>query len=189
MTSSTSFWLIRHAVVLGPVGVIHPSNARADLGDRDRLASLAAQLPGQAISYCSPARRTRDTASALGLTPMIAPKLKEQDFGSWTGHRHDSLVRKRDVDYEKFWASPAANAPPGGESFEEQIARTEIAVDGMPIGDVVLVVHSGTIRAMLAIALMLDPARALSFVVDPLSLTRIDRLSGGWRIVSVNQTR
>jgi alpha-ribazole phosphatase len=57
----------------------------------------------------------------------------------------------------------------------------------LPAGDVVLVVHSGTIRAAIAIALDLDPDAALRFVIDPLSVTRIDRLESGWRVVAVNQ--
>jgi alpha-ribazole phosphatase len=57
----------------------------------------------------------------------------------------------------------------------------------MPAGEAVLVVHSGTIRALLPIALDLEPDNALRFVIDPLSLTRIDRLDGGWRVVAVNQ--
>jgi alpha-ribazole phosphatase len=57
----------------------------------------------------------------------------------------------------------------------------------LPAGNVVLVVHSGTVRAVLAIALDLAPEVALRFVIDPLSLTRIDRLANGWRIVAVNQ--
>jgi alpha-ribazole phosphatase len=44
-------------------------------------------------------------------------------------------------------------------------------------------VHSGTIRA----ALDLKPDGALRFVIDPLSLTRIDRLDNAWRVVAVNQ--
>ena len=56
----------------------------------------------------------------------------------------------------------------------------------LPPGDVVLVVHSGTVRAALAIALEMAPEQALRFVIDPLSLTRIDRLAGGWRVISVN---
>ena len=47
--------------------------------------------------------------------------------------------------------------------------------------------HSGTIRAVLAIALDLKPGQALRCVIDPLSLTRIDRLADGWRVVAVNQ--
>ena len=42
-------------------------------------------------------------------------------------------------------------------------------------------------RAVLAIALEITPDSALRFVIDPLSLTRIDRLEGGWRVVAVNQ--
>jgi len=40
---------------------------------------------------------------------------------------------------------------------------------------------------MLCIALEIEPEAALRFAIDPLSLTRIDRLSGGWRVTSVNQ--
>ena len=68
--------------------------------------------------------------------------------------------------------------------------RSDARVDGLaslPAGDVVLVVHSGTIRAALAIALDLAPDAALRFVIDPLSLTRIDRLESGWRVVAVNE--
>jgi alpha-ribazole phosphatase len=42
------------------------------------------------------------------------------------------------------------------------------------------------VRAALAIALEMAPEQALRFVIDPLSLTRIDRLAGGWRVISVN---
>jgi alpha-ribazole phosphatase len=49
------------------------------------------------------------------------------------------------------------------------------------------VVHSGTVRAALAIALDLPPVAALRFAIDPLSLTRIDRLAGGWRVIGVNR--
>ncbi|WP_430642477.1 histidine phosphatase family protein [Bradyrhizobium paxllaeri] len=47
-------------------------------------------------------------------------------------------------------------------------------------------VHSGTIRAALCVALDIAPQAALRFVIDPLSITRIDRLRNDWRIVSVN---
>jgi alpha-ribazole phosphatase len=91
------------------------------------------------------------------------------------------------VTAREFWKSPASNAPPGGESFVDQIARTIAGLASFPAGDVVLVVHSGTIRAALAIALDLTPEAALRFAIDPLSLTRIDRLDNGWRVVAVNQ--
>ena len=86
-----------------------------------------------------------------------------------------------------FLEIPSQQPPPGGESFVDQIFRATEGLAALPAGDVVLVVHSGTIRAALAIALDLDPDSALRFVIDPLSLTRIDRLDNAWRVVAVNQ--
>jgi alpha-ribazole phosphatase len=89
-------------------------------------------------------------------------------------------------------ARPIANSgnrPPAtdrGESFVDQIARASAGLAALPAGEAILVVHSGTIRAVLAIALDLAPEQALRFVIDPLSLTRVDRLEDGWRVVAVN---
>ncbi|UTD26474.1 histidine phosphatase family protein [Bradyrhizobium sp. WD16] len=185
--SESRLWLIRHAPVAGGRGIIHAPDAPADVSDMAAFAALAAMLPAGAPSFASPARRTRDTAAALGLAAIPEPAFREQDFGAWTGRRHRDLEAEGGETYRAFWAAAATNAPPGGESFVGQIARVRAGLGAVPIGDVVLVVHSGTVRAALAVALDLDPAAALRFVVDPLSLTRIDRLAGNWRISGVNQ--
>jgi alpha-ribazole phosphatase len=136
---------------------------------------------------CSPARRTRETAHALGLDAVEDAAFREQDFGDWTGRRHNDLAAELGETYREFWKSPAGNRPPGGESFVDQISRARTGLASLPTGDVVMVVHSGTVRALLAIALDLAPDNALRFVIDPLSLTRIDRLENGWRVGFVNQ--
>ncbi len=186
MSGETHLWLIRHAPVDGPRGIIHDPDAPADTSDIASFASLRAELPVLAPVLCSPARRAWDTALALGLTPIKEPAFREQNFGTWTGRRHDDLAAEMGVIHVDFWRSPAANRPPGGESFVDQIARVAEGLAALPAGDVVLVVHSGTIRATLAIALDIAPDSALRFVIDPLSLTRIDQLENGWRIVVVN---
>jgi alpha-ribazole phosphatase len=187
MSGETNLWLIRHAPVDGPRGVIHAPDAPADLRDTAAIAALEAKRPKAAFAVCSPARRTRETAHALGLQAVEDAAFREQDFGNWTGRRHNDLVAELGEAYRAFWKSPAANRPPGGESFVDQIERARAGLASLPSGDAVLVVHSGTIRALLAIALELAPDSALRFVIDPLSLTRIDRLENGWRVVSVNQ--
>lgn len=187
MGTETDLWLIRHAPVDGPRGVIHGPDAPADISDATAFAALKARLPGDAFAVCSPARRTWETAVALGLDPVKEACFREQDFGAWTGRRHDDLVAEFGDAYRDFWKSPAGNAPPGGESFVDQIARAAAGLAALPAGDAVLVVHSGTIRAVLAIALDLSPDAALRFVIDPLSLTRIDHLDSGWRVVAVNR--
>lgn len=186
MKTATNLWLIRHAPVDGPRGVIHGPDAPADVSDAAAFAALKVRLPAAAPCFCSPARRTRETALALLLDPVEQGAFAEQDFGMWTGRRHDDLAAELGAAYQDFWTSPADGRPPGGESFADQIARVRGGLACLPAGDVILVVHSGTVRAVLAIALDLAPDAALRFVIDPLSLTRIDRLANGWRIVAVN---
>jgi alpha-ribazole phosphatase len=186
MSDESHLWLIRHAPVDGPRGVIHAPDAPADLSDAAAFAALQARLPAQVFAVCSPARRTRETATRLSLDAVEDAAFREQDFGAWTGRRHHDLTAELGEAYRAFWKSPAANCPPGGESFVDQIARARGGLETLPAGDVVLVVHSGTVRAVLAIALDLAADSALRFVIDPLSLTRIDRLENGWRIGAVN---
>ena len=185
--TETRLWLVRHAPVAGPRGVIHAPDAPADLRDVQGIALLRALLPAGATAVASPARRTLETAHALGLEPRSEPAFREQHFGAWTGRRHDDLAAELGDDYRAFWSQAAHNRPPGGESFCDQIARVGAGIDLLPDGDVVLVVHSGTVRAALAIALDIPPERALGLVVDPWSLTRIDRLGTEWRVVCVNR--
>ena len=187
MSTVTNLWLIRHAPVDGPRGVIHGPDAPADISDVEAFVARTANLPANAFAACSPARRTFETAVALGLDPVKQVLFREQDFGAWTGRRHNDLVTELGEAYHDFWKSPASNAPPGGESFVDQIGRTADGLSALPPGDVILVVHSGTVRTVLAIALDLASDAALRFVIDPLSLTRIDRLENGWRVVAVNR--
>jgi alpha-ribazole phosphatase len=183
----TRLWLVRHAPVAGPRGVIHAPDAPADLGDATALSLLRATLPAAAAAMASPARRTRETALALGLSARAEPAFREQHFGDWTGRRHDDLAAELGDGYRAFWSGAAANRPPGGESFCDQIVRVADGLARLPDGDVVLIVHSGTIRSVLSIALDIAPDAALRFVIDPLSLTRVDRVAGGWRVVCVNR--
>jgi alpha-ribazole phosphatase len=187
MSEESRLWLIRHAPVAGPQGVMYGVDAPADVSDQAALAALRVRLPDAAICVASPSIRTLETAAALGLHPTAEPKFSEQDFGQWTGWRHDDLAREFGAAYRDFWSAPASSRPPGGENFVEQIARVRAGFAKLPVGDVIMVVHSGTVRAALAIALDLSSEAALRFTIDPLSLTRIDRVAGGWRVVGVNR--
>jgi alpha-ribazole phosphatase len=186
MSEGNRLWLIRHAPVAGPKGVIHDTDAPAGTSDAAALTALRAKLPAEAASFASPSRRTLETAAALGLRPTPDQNFREQNFGDWTGRRHDDLARELGAAYRDFWRAPASGRPSGGESFIDQIGRVREGLMALPPGDAVLVVHSGTVRAALAIALELAPESALRFAIDPLSLTRIDRLTNGWRVVCVN---
>jgi len=187
MQRLSQLWLIRHAPVDGPRGLIHDIDAPADVSDAAALSRLRLLLPSPHVAVSSPARRARDTAAALGLVGGIDPAFSEQDFGRWTGRNHEDIRRDSEATYAAFWRAPARNKPPGGESFIDQIARVGAGLAGLPAGDVILIAHAGTVRAALAVALDLPADNALRFVIDPLSLTRLDRLDDGWRVVAVNR--
>jgi len=186
MPQQSQLWLIRHAPVGGLHGIIHDIDAPADVGDAAALLRLRGQLPGQHVAISSPARRARETAAALGLLVSSDPAFNEQDFGDWTGRSHEEIRRDSEAVYDEFWRAAAGNRPPGGESFVEQIARVRAGIEALPAGDVIIVAHAGTIRAALALALEMPPDNALQFVIDPLSLTRVDRIGKAWRVVAVN---
>lgn len=174
-----SFWWVRHAPTDAAPGEIvgrldHPCAAI----DTTAAAALARVLPAGAPVVTSGLARCLTTARALGLTPEHTdPAFLEQDFGAWQGRTWET------VEAGAFWDNPAETAPPDGESFADQVARVGPAVRSwqrtIGSGDLVCVAHAGTIRAALACALELPPAMALRFVVEPLSLTRIDVFADG----------
>ncbi|UKJ73584.1 histidine phosphatase family protein [Azospirillum brasilense] len=197
---NTRWWLIRHAPVPNPGNVIYGrSDPAADTGDSDALAALAARLPPQAVWVTSHLRRTRQTAAALRLPgsdmALVERALAEQDFGRWEGLSHDDVAELHPGEARRFWNAPAAEAPPDGESFAavmERVAGAVARLTDLYAGrDIVAVIHGGSIRAALALALDLTPQAALRLAVAPLSLSRIDHYGsdgegGSWSVVALN---
>jgi alpha-ribazole phosphatase len=192
------WWWVRHGPVAGPPGrILGQLDPGADLiGQEHRLAALKRILPQHAYRVSSSLKRARDTATAISRSePVLEFGLNEQHFGCWQGLTHDEVARLHPTDWQRVWAAPQDEAPGGGESFSELIRRVADVVESISATtdaeDVVAIAHAGTIRAALALALDLKPERALTFVVDPLSVTRIDRLifdAGeiAYRLVYVN---
>ena len=196
---STRWWLVRHAPVPCPHGRITGRlDVACDVSDEEDFRQLASRIPANSVLVESGLMRCRQTAGALetaGLMlppPVVEPDLVEQNFGRWQGKSWMELDAAKDPDLAAFWQDPAEATPPEGESFAIMCARVRRAIhrlsDQFPGRDVVAIVHAGTIRAALAMALGLEPAQALRFAVQPLSLTRIDGTPEGWRVECVNVT-
>ena len=195
----TRWWLVRHAPAINPDGLIYgQGEVEADCSDRAALEVLAGLLPPAPIRMVTPLARTTATAEALWgqAECVVEPALVEQSFGEWQGLSHDGLATLEDPAVTAFWQAPATARPPGGESFADVVARVALALDRWSAEfkgrDIVAVCHGGAIRAALAVALGLEPAQALAFQIDPLSLTRLDHIPvpGGpavWRVVTVNR--
>ncbi len=199
----TTFWLIRHALVA--------ENERAKLyGIMDvqlcpeslvaqvpMYRALAARLPRPALWACTPLSRTRRTAEAIFAAGYpaqeltVEPGLIEQNLGDYQGLPHAELPPLLTAPAHPFWPLAGTERPPNGESMADVLIRVGEALDRMAARfagqDVVVVSHGGAIRAAVAHAMALDADQALHLSVQNLSLTRLERLDEGWRVVSLNE--
>ncbi len=190
---STRLWLIRH----GPThqsGMIGWSDVPADLSDHKRIAALEARLPdGPIIS--SDLIRAHATATAVQGTRRRLPddpNLREMNFGVWEGHTFSEISAQSPALARDFWANPGDHAPQDGESWNAFSSRVREALIALCAAhadeDLIIVAHFGVIVAALQWALALENHAAMRFSIDNLSLTRIDKMDGGFRVSSVNQT-
>jgi broad specificity phosphatase PhoE len=201
--TDTRFWLIRHALV--------EENARAMLyGTMDvplcpdtlvaqvpMYGALGDRLPRPADWIVTPLSRTVLTADALfragypAQTPVVEPGLIEQDLGEWQGLPHAELPSQLQLPAHPFWPLGGNEVPPGGESMAQVIIRVGAAMERLAVAhagrDVVIVSHGGAIRAAVAHALGIAADNALHLSVHNISLTRMDRLAAGWRVIAVNE--
>lgn len=205
MTAVTRWWLLRHAPVINPERRIYgQGDVEADTSEPEPFRRLAAVLPTGAVWLSTHLRRTQQTAAAIRAAwadaetppePAVETALAEQHFGAWQGLTHGELNARKPRAAHRFWLAPAHERPPGGESFEDLSARVAAALVRLTADhagrDVVAVLHGGSIRAALGLALALDPEAALRFRIDTLSLTRIDAIAEAhgavaWRVEAVN---
>jgi broad specificity phosphatase PhoE len=205
----TRWWWVRHAPVVGHGGKIYgQGDIDCDVSDTASFEGLAAKLPKGAVWLTSHLSRTTKTANAIlqagGASPanpeefIVEHDLAEQCFGDWQKCSWDELHAKGGPEYKAFWINPGYQAPPGGESFADLIARTSTVIgrfnDWYPDRDIVAVAHGGTIRAAIALAMKLEPVIALSVMVANLTITRVDFVSDGlyrgqggvWRVEGIN---
>jgi broad specificity phosphatase PhoE len=111
--------------------------------------------------WCSPLARARETAEVvgrrIGLTPRPDARFAETDTGDWTG-RSFAEVRAEDPEgFRRFQVSDPSFRYPGGESFAEQSARVQDALEDLRADaealPALVVCHRGVIRLALAVAL------------------------------------
>ena len=198
--TSTTWWWVRHAPVVEMTGLLYGQmDLAADVSDDAAFAALAAKLPEDALWITSTLQRTRQTFDAIMAArgtsaepDLIEPDLIEQGFGDWQGLSYNQIRERTDP---ALWVSPGTAEPPGGESFATVIKRVAPAIERLNEQHagrhIVAVVHGGTIRAALAAALDLSPDKALSLVIDNLSLSRLEAIGDpsiplAWRVHYIN---
>jgi len=153
-------------------------------------ANISTPLPSNAIWYSSPLIRSVDTAHWLmqsigeNTAPLnIAPELMEQNFGVWEGKTYaEAWAEAESSGKMKEWDNPAVIKPEGGESFIGVCARVDHWIEARMKENIdkplIIVAHSGSIRAVLRHALGIIPSQALLFTVEYGSITFVEYPAG-----------
>lgn len=189
--------------------------ALSDKG-RDAVAQLGLSLLEHCPIgswICSPMKRTRESSSILRISELteigrsIFPaeqfdaRLVELNFGDWEGMTWSQVHEQYSVKMNEWGQDWVNRAPPNGETFLEQahrcndwltswIAQTQIAPGDVASSSqsALLVIHGGSIRALVCNCLGWPLERAMSFRVDPASLCVLQQKvpSGPWHVRLLN---
>ena len=122
---------------------MHPLNAAEHLAQR--IGSFD-------MFYCAPQKAARDTADVMFKTAMIAPEIRDIDYGRWSGRLIRDVALEDDIAFQS-WVR--GSPPPGGESLQQLIDRVTKWLDARmnEKGNTAAIVSSAVMRAVVISAL------------------------------------
>lgn len=157
------------------------------LGVRQATA-LAGIVGGADRVVCSPLRRTRETAAALGLPVTIDERWIEIDYGTLDGTPLADLPAATWAE----WRADIGYVPGGGESLAALGERVRAAcadlVEEAKVHDIVVVTHVSPIKAAAAWALGAPDEVTWRMYCAPASITEISTKGAAPSLHSFNIT-
>jgi phosphoserine phosphatase len=193
--------LVRHGHVEG----IQPERfrGRTDLAltpeGQQQAVATAGSIASRwhpAIVYTSPLRRCVRTGSeiagACGTELAVREDLNDLDYGNWRWQLHTEVRAKWQELFDRWLTAPHLVRFPEGESLQDLIARTanvvRMVLERHSAETVVLVSHDSGIRAIL-LQLLDQPISAYwRLSPAPCSISEVDLLAHGARIIGINET-
>lgn len=189
MSHPTRLLFLRHAEVEESYHRVFGGRidmAISPLGHRqaEALASYVSRRFQPEAIYCSPMQRVRLTleplVSRLSLAPILDDRLREVDFGAWTGLRWHEISERYGVTAYDWLDALERGTMPEAEPEELFRRRVEEALGRIRSEQagrtVVVACHGGVIRMALAVLLDLPLGKMTHLEVDYASLTWIDCL-------------
>ncbi len=200
-SSVTRMFLVRHGsteanerkpFVLQGCEIDTPLTAKGWQQARE-VAGFLREVAFSAI-YASPMIRAQQTASlcaeSRGVTIRPVEALKECSVGRWQGLSWDEIHARDPGEIQRFLANPARERHPGGESYEDVLARVAPALNEIlatHTGQNVLVVaHNMVNRAFLSHLLGMDLSHARRVRQTNCCVNIIHRSAELTDVVSVN---
>lgn len=165
----------------------------AGLAQADAAAASVAAL-GPEVIMSSDLQRAIVTAQAVsavtGIPVRTDPRLRETSLGAWEGLVRDEIAAGWPAEWERWRATSAHVAPPGGESRIEVAARASAVVDELdegPARRALLVAHGGLIVGLTGLLLDLpDPQWSCLIGVGNCHWVVLHRSGSRWRLNTYN---
>ncbi len=174
--------LVCHATTRALRAATFGGDDALDEPGRAKAQQLAGSLGSVDRVWCSPALRARETAVALGLNATVDERLRDCDFGRWTGLRFQQVLLREPRKLVSWIRRPEC-APHGGESIPEVLQRISawITEQAREQGHTVAVTHAAVIRA--AIVHVIQAELPSFWRIDVLPLSRTELRTNGRRWV------
>ncbi|MCF8043539.1 MAG: histidine phosphatase family protein [Desulfarculaceae bacterium] len=187
-------YLLRH-------GEITQSSPRRFVGRRDlpltelgrtQAARWGERLRGVGfqVVYTSPLSRCQDTArlAAPGRKIVVEPHWQEISLGAWEGLSTEEVRERFPGQHQARGEDLAGHRPQGGESFAQVAARVAPLLEALADGPspVLVVAHSGVIRAGLCRVLGLPLGHLLRLELDYAGMCLVERGRQGWKLHGFN---
>lgn len=194
----TTLYLIRHGETVWNADGRFQGHQNSPLNDSGRaqaalVARAVATYTFDAI-YCSDLDRAADTAAAIAhfhaLTPVPDTRLREAHFGAWEGCTMPQ-VTERWPDLVAAWRQDSLHTrPPGGETLEQVQDRVSECLDDLvarfPHGQIAVVAHGGSLRAIIALALAADLSIFRHLRLDNCSISTVQICDGQYSLRCMN---
>lgn len=117
---------------------------------RKQIKSIKKHIEELSFSkaYYSPLARTRQTLSELEIKGLVEERVREIDFGIFTGKDYKTIEKTNPLESKMWLEDPIRYIIPQGESLELVYNRLKEFLDELVKEDesVLLVVHEGIIR-------------------------------------------
>jgi probable phosphoglycerate mutase len=164
----TRVYLVRHGETVLAAEDRFAGSTDAELSEHGRaqVEALAQRLATAPIAHVFASPMLRAVATAVGiaephrLTPVEMSALREIDHGRWEGRRREEVEHEFSDEYAAWTADPFRNAPEGGESGVQVMARASTAVARLVerhAGETIVIVsHKATIRLLICSWLGID---------------------------------
>lgn len=178
--------IICHAATGAIRDAAFPRDEPLDRQGRARASALAGSIRRADHAWTSPALRAVETAAALQIEAIVAPSLRDIDYGTWSG-RTLAEVAASDPAAVASWLADMAAAPHGGESLAQLFARTTLWLETASRleGRAIAVTHATFARAAILHALDAPLSSFWRVDVAPLAQVRMRGHSGRWTLLSL----